>query len=51
MEFCCPSPENPAFIPNAEALKHRRYLRYVIYGEVFVVFAKMFLMSIISGIF
>ena len=50
MDSCCPNPERPAIIPDTESLKHRRLLRYVIYGELYACFAKFVLLSPISGI-
>lgn len=50
MDFC-PSPERPAIIPDEESLKHRRHLRYLIYGNIYMMLAKFFIMSPISGIF
>lgn len=50
MDFC-PSPERPAIIPDEESLKHRRRLRYLIYGNIYMMLAKFFIMSPISGIF
>ena len=50
MEFC-PSPERTAIIPDEETLVHRRRLRYLIYGNIYMMFAKFFVMSPISGIF
>jgi hypothetical protein len=50
MEFC-PSPQNPAISLDEETLKHRRRLRYVIYGNLYMMFAKFLVMSPISGIF
>lgn len=51
MEFCCPSPEHPVIIPDSASLKHRRNLRYLMYGQAFVCLSKMILYSPISGIF
>lgn len=51
MEFCCPNPDTPAIIPNPESLKHRRFLRYAMYGAIFSCFAKMILYGPIQGIF
>lgn len=51
MEFCCPSPEFPAISPNSENLKLRRKLRYIMYGQVGVILAKIITAGMFSGIF
>lgn len=50
MEFCCPSPEHPVIALNSTTIKHRKKLRYLMYGEVGVCLAKSILYSPISGI-
>eukprot|EP00349_Pseudokeronopsis_sp_Brazil_P006548 CAMPEP_0202966778 /NCGR_PEP_ID=MMETSP1396-20130829/11338_1 /ASSEMBLY_ACC=CAM_ASM_000872 /TAXON_ID= /ORGANISM="Pseudokeronopsis sp., Strain Brazil" /LENGTH=124 /DNA_ID=CAMNT_0049691017 /DNA_START=12 /DNA_END=386 /DNA_ORIENTATION=- len=50
MEFCCPSPEHTAFIPDTLSLRHRKNLRFIMYGQVGVAFAKMVLYSPLSGL-
>lgn len=51
MEFCCPNPEHPVIAPTQETLKHRKNLRYIIYGQAYVCLAKSILYSVITGIF
>jgi hypothetical protein len=50
MEYCCPSPENPVIVPNPDSLKHRRFMRYVMYGQFFMSFSKMLLFGFFSGL-
>ena len=50
MDFCFPNPEHPTITPNPESLKHRKNLRYLIYGQIFVCFAKLLMFGILQGI-
>ena len=50
MEFCCPSPEHPAISPSPLSLRHRKNLRYLMYGQAGVCLAKMILYSPFAGI-
>jgi hypothetical protein len=47
----CPSPDRPMIQPNPENLKMRRWLRYVFYGQMYLIFVKWMLMNPLSGIF
>jgi len=51
MEYCCPSPEFPVIPPNEENLKHRRKLRFLMYGEVGVIICKYLTYGFMSGLF
>jgi len=51
MEFCCPSPENTIIQPDNMALRHRRRLRLLMYGQVIVFAAKMVLFGALSAFF
>lgn len=50
MEFCCPNPEHPVISTTPQTLKHRRMLRYVLYGCCYVVLVKFFIWGTLSGI-
>eukprot|EP00347_Sterkiella_histriomuscorum_P004722 403359358 len=51
MDFCFPNPATPVIVPNSESLKHRKRLRFIMYGQIFVAIAKMILFGVIQGIF
>lgn len=51
MESCFPSPDHPVFSPTPEALKYRRWLRYIIYGQLYASFVKLIFQGFISGLF
>ena len=50
MTDCCPSPEFPVILPQAENLRHRKQLRYLFYGQIFIIFGKTLTMGVLSGI-
>ena len=45
-----PDPDHPMVPLDEEVLKHRRYLRYVMYGTIYVIFAYLAIGSIINAI-
>lgn len=51
MEFCCPDPEHPVIVPDGDSLKHRRNLRYIFYGQLYVCLTKLLFQSVFAGIF
>ncbi|TNV72063.1 hypothetical protein FGO68_gene13699 [Halteria grandinella] len=51
MDFCCPDPERPVIVPDAETLKHRRRLRYVFQGHIIATVVKILLQGFFAGIF
>jgi hypothetical protein len=51
MEMCCPSPEHPVIEPTAQAKRHRKNMRYLMYGQAVVILAKMIVYGMLSGIF
>ena len=51
MEACCPSPDHPIIGPTPEALKMRKYLRFVLYGQIAYIICKSMLFGFISGLF
>lgn len=51
MDFCCPDPDRPSIVPDHNTLKHRRYLRYVLYGQLYATIVKLLVQGLFAGLF
>ncbi|CDW80699.1 UNKNOWN [Stylonychia lemnae] len=51
MDSCFPNPEHTQIALNEQTIKHRKLLRYLFYGEFYIIFAKLLLMGFISALF
>ena len=50
MDYCFPNPAHPVIPATSGNLKHRRYLRYLMYGQFYVAFVKFLIWGPLSGI-
>ena len=51
MDACFPNPEFTQVPLNQETIKHRKNLRYLMYGEFYIIFCKLMMLGMLSAIF
>lgn len=51
MDQCCPSPDFPVIHPDSRALKLRKILKYLYYGQALICFVKFLLSGGLAAIF